>query len=138
MAFSLSSAAAHEIRARLRQSTVDRPVASLHDVAPAPSALAEAIETAESVDRIALAQEEFARLRDKLQFRLGVGVYSSTECRPQDLVEVDGVALVMPKEMLEFFASCSLEYEDGAFSLRKGTQEFASLNDFANASTNAA
>src|SRR5690349_21203460 len=119
MAFSLSQAAVNEIRSRLNRSHESSPVASLQDQAPAPVSLADVIDRADPDHRLALARDEYARLESELRFRVAVAVYASSECRPQDLIEISGVPFVMPREMLAFFASCSLEYENGSFLLRK-------------------
>jgi hypothetical protein len=137
MAFSLSQAAANEIRARLNRSSENSPVASLQDQAPAPDSLAKAIDRANPNERVALAQAEYARLEPALRFGVAVALYASSDCRPQDLVEVSGVPFVMPKEMLALFASCSLEYANGTFLLRRGDRDFASLSECASALSNA-
>jgi len=139
MAFAITPAAAEEIQARVNFLGVMDAVVTLNDSAPAPAALMDAISAAaDNEERLAIGQKEYARLEEQLDFRIGVGIYSRDDCRPEDLVMLAGIRFALPREMLEFLSPCILDHENGNFLLLAGERSFASLREFERSNRNAA
>jgi hypothetical protein len=113
MAFAITSAAAHEIVARVNFLGESDAAVTLNDSAAAPAALVDALDAvsaaAEEAERAAIGEGELARFQRQLEFRIGVGIYGRNECRPQDLVVLSGVQFALPWEMLEFLSPVVLD-----------------------------
>ena len=132
-AFSISDAAGREVRYRLESSDLANPVASLYDgcgAFPASSEIVEAISRkASDAEMLEIAKREHTLRVDKLDFRLDVGVYLESQCRPEDLVLIGGLQFAMPKEMLGYFDGYILDFANGAFVLRNGERIYVRLAD---------
>ena len=131
-AVTISDAAKTEIAERLRTSRCQRPVASLLDGSQAwvmANETAEGLAKANAEEQLAYAMNVYREREASLAFRLEVGVCEAQDCRPEDLVEIDGVAFAMPKEMRDYFDGYGLDYVDERFILKDGHRVFVRLMD---------
>lgn len=132
VAFSISDAAADEIRRRFRQSELENPTASLIDSSPATRASPQMIDAlsrkASDSQLLDIVAKEHL-VPDRLAFRLDVGIYPSEKCRPSDLLLVDAVQFVMSKTMHEFLADHLLDFAAGHFVLRNGSRVVPRMAD---------
>jgi hypothetical protein len=132
-AFAITEAASIEIRSRLESSECDRPIASLMDSSQSFSASSEIVDAisrkAGDSDMLAIAMKEYRERETTLDFRLGVGIYEADDCRPEDLVKIEGLQFALPKEMREYLTDHVLDYVDSAFLMRNGHRVYLRLMD---------
>ena len=129
----ITESAATTILARFRSSEIANATASLLDrtaALPVSQAIGDALSRSASDSEMRdLAVEEYGEVLDTLEFRLDIGVYASSECRPQDLVDIGGISFALPMQMRECLAGYILDYVDGRFMLKKGERVFLRLRD---------
>lgn len=132
-AFSITEAAKSAIHAELESSTLPRPAVSLLDSSQgfllSPEMEKAITDEMSESEVLAMAKKEYNDIASKIDFRLDVGIYPAHECRPQDLVIIDGFQFAMPKELREFFGGYVLDHEEGFFVLKNGRRTFYRLSD---------
>lgn len=129
----ITQAATDEIRRRFASSRCNRPTASLMDSSqtfPAPSDLVDAISRKEDASELLKsAMKEYGERKSILDFRLEVGVYEADDCRPEDLVLLNGLQFAMRTELRDYFTDYALDYADSRFFLTNGRKVFVRLMD---------
>jgi hypothetical protein len=121
--FTIDNAALAEIKLTLRQSACEDPVAALHEIAD-PGNLLDDVKTAllkgnmKKEDLDAMGKERFEEVEDHLKFRLEVSAYERADCRPEDLVDVNGVTFVMVRYLRDALRDYRLTFEDERYMLR--------------------
>ena len=73
--------------------------------------------------------KEYGERKSTLDFRLEVGVYEADDCRPEDLVLLNGLQFAMRTELRDYFTDYVLDYAESGFFLRNGRKVFVRLMD---------
>ena len=131
--FSISQIAKARICSLLRDSDETHPVASLDDstgdLRPSSEMLQGLSSDVAEAELRSIAKREYSQVASVLDYRLNIGVYASVDCRADDLVQVNEIPFVMPKEMLNYLRGFTLDYEDGQFFLTNDQRTFVRLGD---------
>ena len=130
-AFSISEAARIEIASIIACSSCLDPVITLRDEAPVdlPADLESAVLKGSLTDA---ESEELSRRCEQIDDSsvgiLIVCVFERQQCRPEDVSEVDGVALAMPVQMRERLSRYCLTYKEGRFMLESPEETALNLS----------
>jgi hypothetical protein len=134
-AFSISEAAAREIRRKIEFSEIEEPIASLLDSSQSFSPSAEMLDAitrnASDEEMRELAMKEQLDRAPFLKMHLEVGIYDLEEVPPEYRVEIDGFRFSMAQAMVDHLMDHVLDHDNGAFVLRHGQRVYPSLVEWA-------
>lgn len=119
--FGISAAAIAEIWKRFQESGYAHPVGSIGQASP-PSPVSKKLQEALQAgvgdeELLGIGQQEFEGLASGLQFQLTVFVYDASDCRPEEVVDVSGVRLVMSSATQHALRGLTLDFGSDGFSL---------------------
>ena len=64
---------------------------------------------------LAIGRQDFEKAAGDLQFQLTVFVYDASDCRPEEIIDVSGVKLVMNAAMRHALRGLTLDFDPEGF-----------------------
>lgn len=129
--FSINDKALEEIRQIIGESGCIDPVVTLSETAPVnvhdgtKAAFRAGMNEKELQTMAARIDKEFPE--ETLVYSLAVGTFERKECRPEDLMEICGVAFAMPIYLRDALREYCLIFEAGQFLLQSADETASNL-----------